>query len=74
MAQKESYKAEKATIGHLIETMLEHVQSVGIQITVQNVVAKDGRPDGLLVFFGELAYDADEGIHARELPELEAQK
>jgi hypothetical protein len=71
MAQKENYKPTKGTVGQLIETILEHAQSTGIQIVVQNVSAKNGRPDGLLVFFGDLAYDADQGIHARELPVLE---
>lgn len=45
---------------------MEHAQAAGVPITVQNVEAREGRPAGLLVFFGGLAYGGEAGLYALE--------
>lgn len=64
MAQQESYEPTKSDIAQIVESAMEHAQAAGVPITVQNVEAREGRPAGLLVFFGGLAYQGAEGLVA----------
>jgi hypothetical protein len=66
MAQKDSYKLTKSDIAQILENIMEQAQEAGVAITVQNVLPRDTRPAGLLVFFGGFTYDPESGLGSIE--------